>query len=282
MSVKAMAWAWEQDVSGNDKLVLLALADWARDDGLCWPGLRQIAEKTRISVRATSNVVARLEGRGMLRKEKRAGDGDGRKPDLLWLQMGNMHVVHVGGGQSAQLSTSSCAQEDALGQGQGQPSEGEVASLPPSPMIPTKVSQQFEAWLEHHEHVTGHRPPGTKTKARKTLLSSFNARVNEGWSLDELKAATVGAHSDDYRRENGYDTPTSILRPTKVGDLVARGRARSRTGTAATPITVEEMERQARERILAEGRQRDADAAARRAAEEKLIAQMVERGELAA
>lgn len=49
MSVKASTWAWDQTVSGNAKLVLLALADHANDEGDCWPGIDAIALKTGFS-----------------------------------------------------------------------------------------------------------------------------------------------------------------------------------------------------------------------------------------
>lgn len=82
----------------------------------------------------------------------------------------------------------------------------------------------FEQWLADHQAVTGHQPPGRGTKAFAAILDAYRARITEGWKPEDLAAATRGAHNDEYRREHGYDTASSVLRPTKVGDLVARGR----------------------------------------------------------
>ncbi len=49
MSVRAQTWAWDQDVPMSTKGVLLALADHADNDGTCWPGVKSVAEKCRMS-----------------------------------------------------------------------------------------------------------------------------------------------------------------------------------------------------------------------------------------
>ena len=53
MSVRAITWAWDQQVNKTEKLILLALADHANDeDACCWPSLSFLAKKTCCS-RAT-------------------------------------------------------------------------------------------------------------------------------------------------------------------------------------------------------------------------------------
>jgi hypothetical protein len=41
-----MTQAWAADLPAGDKLVLLALADCANDEGQCWPGLASLCTKT--------------------------------------------------------------------------------------------------------------------------------------------------------------------------------------------------------------------------------------------
>ena len=62
-----MNWVWANSpASGNERLVLLALADaCARDDGTgCWPSAATIARKASISDRSVRRVIARLEAGG--------------------------------------------------------------------------------------------------------------------------------------------------------------------------------------------------------------------------
>ena len=62
-----MNWGWAHSpTSGNERLVLLALADaCSRDDGSgCWPSAATIARKANISDRTVRRVIARLEAEG--------------------------------------------------------------------------------------------------------------------------------------------------------------------------------------------------------------------------
>lgn len=89
-------------------------------------------------------------------------------------------------------------------------------------------TEDFENWLAHHSELTGHQPPRTGTKARAALEASYRARRAEGYSEEDLRTATYGAHTDNYRRENGYDVAESVLRPTKIQALINRGRRLAR------------------------------------------------------
>ena len=67
MSIAVMNWVWaNSSASGNERLVLLALADaCSRDDGTgCWPSAATIARKANISARTVRRVIARLEAGG--------------------------------------------------------------------------------------------------------------------------------------------------------------------------------------------------------------------------
>jgi hypothetical protein len=67
VSIAVMNWVWAHSpTSGNERLVLLALADaCSRDDGTgCWPSAATIARKASISVRTVRRVIARLGAEG--------------------------------------------------------------------------------------------------------------------------------------------------------------------------------------------------------------------------
>lgn len=108
-------------------------------------------------------------------------------------------------------------------------------------LTPPSPSPEFEDWITHHEQITGHHPPARTTKAFQALVSSYEARLAESYTADDLKLATVGAHADQHRRENGYDTADSVLRPMKVANLINKGRMR--TSGSRTLSSVELGER---------------------------------------
>ena len=66
MSIRAINWAWEQDVKPVPKLVLVKLADHANDDGRCWPSVRTIKKQTGLSRDSVLRATRYLESKGLL------------------------------------------------------------------------------------------------------------------------------------------------------------------------------------------------------------------------
>ena len=54
-------------------LVMLALADYADADGLCWPSVDKIAQKARLGSRHVYNILRRLRADGVISVETRGG-----------------------------------------------------------------------------------------------------------------------------------------------------------------------------------------------------------------
>lgn len=75
MSVKVMHWVFEESQSrGNTRLVLLAIADWAGDNGGdAWPSLTSIADKARVSRRTAIRCVEELVHMGELTRTHGGG-----------------------------------------------------------------------------------------------------------------------------------------------------------------------------------------------------------------
>ena len=62
MSIKIMSAVWERaPVDGGSLLVLLAMADFANDNGICWPSVPSLARKSRLSERQVQRVLRDLE-----------------------------------------------------------------------------------------------------------------------------------------------------------------------------------------------------------------------------
>jgi len=74
MSIKVMSAVWERDdLDPHETLVLLALADHANDEGVCYPSIGRLVKRTRMSERGVQTVISRLCERGFLSIEKNAG-----------------------------------------------------------------------------------------------------------------------------------------------------------------------------------------------------------------
>ena len=66
-----MNWAWHQDLKPVPKLVLMALADAAYDQGICWPSIATIATKVGVSPRTVRRVMQALTSCELLTAEQR-------------------------------------------------------------------------------------------------------------------------------------------------------------------------------------------------------------------
>jgi hypothetical protein len=75
VSVKVSTWVWEHSpVGGNKRLVLLAIADNASDDGTnAWPSLATLARKTLLDERTVRRILRSLENDGHLKIDVSAG-----------------------------------------------------------------------------------------------------------------------------------------------------------------------------------------------------------------
>ena len=67
MSTHILSSCWSlTGMSPTQKLVLISLADQANDDGVCWPSIRRMSERTCLSDRAIRDAVAWLSASGIL------------------------------------------------------------------------------------------------------------------------------------------------------------------------------------------------------------------------
>jgi len=88
-----------------------------------------------------------------------------------------------------------------------------------SSVVSVAVRTEFNDWLKHYREITGR----TSVRGSETAQKAFAARRKQ-WSLEELKQATVGCHSDPWRVEHAHDVPDTILRAKNVEGYIQAGR----------------------------------------------------------
>lgn len=68
---------WERaPYRGNTLLTLLALADWSNDEGVSWPSLETLADKSRQSIRSAQYAIEELSGDEMVMAIVNPGRGN--------------------------------------------------------------------------------------------------------------------------------------------------------------------------------------------------------------
>jgi DNA-binding MarR family transcriptional regulator len=84
VSIRIMSRVWDEaDASGGALLVLLALANFADDDGICWPRIETVAHKARLTPRQVSSIITSLVQAGQI--ATKPGGGRGRPTQYLVL-----------------------------------------------------------------------------------------------------------------------------------------------------------------------------------------------------
>jgi hypothetical protein len=75
MSVRVMTAVWDIPLSDSEKIVLLALADCANDEGHCWPSMATLARKCSKSDRTVQAAIKSLVDAGHLTRREVPGKG---------------------------------------------------------------------------------------------------------------------------------------------------------------------------------------------------------------
>lgn len=110
MSTRAREWAWDQALSGTQKMLLVALAEHANEEGVCWPSQARLAAMCAISDRQARTHLARFQELGLVVVEHRPGDGAGRKSNVYRLCLGDRTQATGSDDRGGETATGSLAQ----------------------------------------------------------------------------------------------------------------------------------------------------------------------------
>jgi hypothetical protein len=184
--IHAFVWAYRQPgLSPTNKLVLMGLADHADRDGICWPGIKLLCEETGYSKSTIYRALEELHAVGLISKV----DFEGRKAIKLALPNSQS------GNENSQSGNRTNNKGNTHRNTPPTPPEGEVV---------------FKWWKETFRKTNG-------VKLDRKRLSKIKARLKEGFTVDDLKAAITGAKADPFLMGKNddrkkYDDLVTILR----------------------------------------------------------------------
>lgn len=88
MAYEIQTWAARARTgSGTLKHVLLALANFADENGLCWPSQERLAFNTELTDRTIRDALKKLEEAGWIKRQARYNPDGTRKNDFIFLQI---------------------------------------------------------------------------------------------------------------------------------------------------------------------------------------------------
>lgn len=242
MSVRLMGQIWDLDIRPQGKkLVLLAFADAANDDGLTWiaiesqRGKRSICTKSSATVRSVQAHVSQLEADGYLERNETVGRGCLWRVNATPAKLAGVHGATPAifapppAEFAGEPSINRHEQETA---GERVTVEGGQCPISQRP-LPAGVSlEQWEAFLDMRTSIA--KP--VLTYAAAILLAKLQEIADAGWHAgDALDRSTVNAWADVYEPEAG--------RVTRVRCVVA--------GQAADPVGMSDADKAELIRIAA-------------------------------
>lgn len=198
MSFAALDWAWKVRTGNSGrKAVLMALAQFADEDGVCYPGQETLAIHTELSARSVRDHLAQLEADGLLvRTERRWADSKKRRTDLYQLQIGYFPEPKTkrknspvgGNGQPEGSSGGSAPAAPSAPAGVDAPDAGDASSTEqPTNRKKLPVEPTGKSCTDQPADFAGYESPDMNRKGS----SSWDARSRrfpmfEEWEPDEV------------------------------------------------------------------------------------------------
>jgi hypothetical protein len=250
MSIRIMTDVWDGPSVGSAtvRLVLLALADQANDDGVCWPFMATIASRADCGLSTARKACAELEKQGLLARQlQKASDGKNNDRSIYRLNVDRLADLATSARSERRaakiertppLKTSGGAAQPERDNPQGNPKEE-----PKDPAAPAS-----EALFEVGKPEQGPAKEPTENQRANALAGHYYERLGKmgnvpafakiirmglraGYRDDQIQKAL------DYIAENRWTLTAERLRNTLEGGPRPASRpAPSRPSTAARVV----------------------------------------------
>lgn len=201
MSIRIMSAVWERDdLTSTQKLVLLALADWANDEGLCWPSIEQLIKKSSLKRRAVQITIRSLEESGFVHREENVGKGN-----RYWINIPvqNMHP---------------CTTYTAPVHEMHSPRASDAPNTSKKHQLTTNsnIRAQFESvsdevWRDFVTLRKAKRAPLTETVLRAMEREAAKA----GWTLNDAMAESVARGWQSFKADWVKDKQDAHIRSSQ-------------------------------------------------------------------
>lgn len=265
MSVKVSSYVWDgcaaHGVKGTKLLVMLRLADFSNDEGICYPGIEKIAREIGAGRSTVTTAIGELESDGWLtRKERRRGQRNDSNIYTLNVPKLKAAALSVESHRpDSDTSESDHSKSDMSGSERSESDRSENtkkgSSHPPEsggdPSVNSKqdpsgkkpncqpaaqtnpevlITDQAKAVLKHLNLVTGSR-----YQTSKSSLENIRARLHDGFTPEQL-VLTVDYLTAKWGNDlamSDYLRPSTLFGPTKFPGYQQSSNAWAKKGRPA-------------------------------------------------
>lgn len=265
MSVKVSSYVWDgcaaHGVKGTKLLVMLRLADFSNDEGICYPGIEKIAREIGAGRSTVTTAIGELESDGWLtRKERRRGQRN--DSNIYTLNVPKLKAAALSVESHRPVSDTSESDHSKYDMSGSERSESDRSentkkgiSHPPEsggdPSVNSKqdpsgkkptcqpaaqtdpevlITDQAKDVLKHLNLVTGSR-----YQTSKSSLENIRARLRDGFTVEQL-VLTVDYMTAKWGNDlamSDYLRPSTLFGPTKFPGYQQSSTAWSKKGKPA-------------------------------------------------
>jgi hypothetical protein len=201
MSVSISSACWALTLPATEKLVLLCLADFADDAGVCWPSVETIVERTGLSDRCVREQLKRLELSGFICRDRRVGQSAMYQMTIRKAaedEEGDRHQLPVQPAPDAASTGTICRSNRHDVPVQPAPDAGANRTTNDPPLIHQRTNSAValpewvepSAWQAFRESRRAHRAPFT-ARAAELILAKLDQLRAEGQNPNQCLLQSV-------------------------------------------------------------------------------------------
>jgi len=244
VSNRALTWAFEQDLKSGPKFVLVALSDWADDEGSCFPGVATIARRVGSVESAVRENLSRLKQAGLIVEERRNRANGARTSNRYWLQMsGKVDLTPESSGGN--LEPESDEPTAGIRGGQEPESGGESEPLElthqrttrdvgkPTPTMGSEHAERLCILLADLYEANGSKRP---TITKQWLDAARLLIDRDERTPDQVERAIRWSQQDEFWRGNIESMPTLRRQYDRLRLAAERERSEHRGRNPATAV----------------------------------------------
>ena len=217
MSIKYSRIAWEIPLRHNQKIVLLALSDFANDEGVCWPSLETLSKRCGLVKSSLMKHLKLLETQGFVSRKKRnktSGFSDSNLYHLNKLQMTKYQRSYNQLTNNESWNYKNQGLNDDIKVDRHSDTNHHKQSKEPS-LICQRVKRSdndVSCVFNHWCTIMAHPKAKLDNKRQRLIVSAL-----QNYSLEQIKQAIDGCarsgfHMGDNAQKKRYDELSLILR----------------------------------------------------------------------
>jgi hypothetical protein len=239
MSIEVMTYVWKNSPSKSGRLlVLLALADRATDDGICWPGVNELARKARLGPRQVERALKELEQEGEIQRPP--GKPTKESPYRIRQDDGPSPMTRP----SSPMTGSSVA-------GDGTPIQEPPVESSKEPPRPINI-----VWAHYQTTIPGADKKRLTPKVERVIRAALEVR-----EIPMLLKAISGLGASEHHRDGGWIAIEYAIGKVKKGESVedridamaAKAPLADAVGRGIDPVRVDRRLEEVRQNVSSGG-----------------------------